>query len=135
MSHFTRVRTALRDADLLVEALAAVGYPNAERHDEPTTLFGYQGDRRPETAEVIVRRAYISGASNDIGFRRTADGTFDAVISDFDRRRHDTAWLHRLTQQYGRAATLHYAEHNGFDVTGEEHQPDGSIRLLLRRTA
>ncbi|MFI5914131.1 DUF1257 domain-containing protein [Dactylosporangium sp. NPDC051541] len=135
MSHFTRVRTALRDAQLLAEALAGVGYPGAEVHDAPQVLFGYQGDARPETAEVIVRRAQIGDASNDIGFRRADDGTFEAIISDFDRHRHGEPWLRQLTQQYGRSATLQYAERNGFEVTGEERQTDGSIRLLLRRSS
>ncbi|MEU7869023.1 DUF1257 domain-containing protein [Dactylosporangium sp. NPDC049140] len=135
MSHFTRVRTALRDPALLSKALAAVGFEETEVHDVAQTLYGYRGDARPERAEVIVRRAQISEMSNDIGFRRSVDGTFEAIVSEFDRREYGDPWLQRLTQEYGRAATLEYAEHNGFEVAGEERETDGSIRLLLRRSA
>ncbi|MET7401779.1 DUF1257 domain-containing protein [Dactylosporangium sp. NPDC005572] len=133
MSHFTRVRTALRDADLLVSALGAAGFGTVEVHDAPQTLYGYQGDARPERAEVIVRRAHLGTASNDLGFRRTDDGTFEAIISDYDRRQYSEAWLGTVSQHYAHAATLRYAQDNGFEVATEERDADGTLRLTLRR--
>ena len=133
MSHFTRVRTALRDPALLARALTAVGLAETEVHEVPQVLYGYQGDARPERAEVIVRRAQIGAMSNDIGFRRTDDGTFEAIVSAFDRGNYGEPWLQRLTQEYGRAATLQYAEHNGFEVASQERETDGSLHLTLRR--
>lgn len=133
MSHFTRVRTALRDADLLVQALAAVGCKTVETHDTPQTLYGYQGDARPERAEVIVRRAHIGRLSNDIGFRRRDDGTFEAVISEYDRHRHDHRWLTRVARAYGHAAALRYAADNGYEVDSDVVEKDGARRLVLRR--
>ena len=38
MSHFTRVRTTLRDPQVLAAALKAVGYPQVEVHDSPQQL-------------------------------------------------------------------------------------------------
>ncbi|GGM48019.1 DUF1257 domain-containing protein [Dactylosporangium sucinum] len=133
MSHFTRVRTALRDAGLLANALGAAGFPAVEVHDEPQTLFGYHGDARPERAEVIVRRAHLGEASNDLGFRRTTDGTFEAIISEYDRRQYDEAWLGTVSQHYAHAATLRYAAANGFEVATEQRDADGTLRLTLRR--
>jgi hypothetical protein len=63
MSHFTRLQTRLVDAGALVKALADMGFAHVEVHDQPQHLFGYRGDRRPETAEVIVRRKYIGPTS------------------------------------------------------------------------
>jgi hypothetical protein len=37
--------------------------------------------------------------SNDLGFKRRADGVFDAIISDYDRCRFSSDWLGRLTQR------------------------------------
>jgi hypothetical protein len=54
MSHFTRVRTTLRDRDTLAAALRASGYPVAEVHDSPQRLAGW-GSQAAQ-AEVIVRR-------------------------------------------------------------------------------
>lgn len=133
MSHFTRVRTTLRDPELLVAALASAGFGNVESHDAPQTLYGYRGDARPERAEVIVRRKHIGRASNDIGFRRREDGSFEAVISEYDRSRYDRTWLTRVARAYGHAAALRYAEENGYEVQSDETEANGGRRLVLRR--
>lgn len=135
MSHFTRVRTQLRDPELLAAALAAVGFPATavETHDTPQTLYGYQGDARPERAEVIIRRRHIGRLSNDIGFRRRDDGTFEAIISDYDRRRYDQTWLTKLARAYGHAAALRYAKDNGYEITTDTLDDNGQ-RLFLRYT-
>jgi Protein of unknown function (DUF1257) len=135
MSHFTRVRTKLHDAAVLRAALAEVGYRNVEVHDEPQVLYGYRGDARPERAEIIVRRAYVGSMSNDIGFARQPDGSFEAIISEFDRRRHDQRWVARLNQAYGHAAALKYATEHGYEVLTDQAERDGTRRLTLRRFA
>ncbi|MFI0404787.1 DUF1257 domain-containing protein [Actinomadura sp. 3N508] len=133
MSHFTRVRTTLRDADLLAAALAAVGFASVETHDEPEPLYGYQGDARPERAEVVVRRRHIGSLSNDLGFRRRPDGTFEAIISGYDLGRFDQAWLASLNRAYGHAAALRYAADNGYEIDSDVLGEDGERRLILRR--
>jgi hypothetical protein len=135
MSHFTRVRTTLRDAATLAAALEAMGFSAVEIHDQPQALFGYEGDVRPERAEVIIRREHIGQFSNDIGFARQPDGTLEAIISEFDRGRYGTPWLTELTRAYSYAATLAYAKTNGYNVATDEVQPDGTRRLTLRRTS
>lgn len=131
MSHYTRVRTVLRDPDLLVRALADVGLSKVERHAQAQSLMGYQGDQRAQKAEIIVRRKHIGRLSNDLGFARRGDGTYEAIISDFDRRRFDQAWLDRLAHAYGRQATLRFAAEHGYSV--EEQVEQGRTRILLRR--
>lgn len=134
MSHFTRVRTKLRDTDTLVAALQAVGFRQVEVHDQPQALHGYYTDGRSERAEVIIKRAHLDQANNDIGFARQPDGSFDAIIEDFDRRRYDAAWLDELARSYSYAATLKYAESHGYEIATDEVQQDGSRRLTLRRS-
>lgn len=133
MSHYTKVRTRLTDAETLVSALGRVGFPIVENHDEPQPLFGYQGDARPERAEVIVRRVHVGEHSNDIGFVQQSDDTFEAIISEFDQRHYDEAWLGRLTQQYGYVEAVHYADRYGYEIAEETSEADGTIRLALRR--
>src|SRR5581483_12511644 len=45
-------------------------------HDKPVHLYGYLGDARPETAEIVLRRFHIGRGSNDVGFKLGADGTY-----------------------------------------------------------
>jgi Protein of unknown function (DUF1257) len=133
MSHFTRVRTSLRDAEVLAAALRRLGFAHVEVHEQPQTLYGYRGDARPERAEVVVRRQFIGTASNDLGFARQPDGTLEAIISAYDRRTYNAKWLAKLTQEYGHAAALSYAETHGYEVATNEVEQDGTRRLTLRR--
>lgn len=88
MSHYSTVRTEIRDKDKLIQALVDMGFKreHIEVHDEAQHLYGYQGERRDEKANIIVRRRNVGAGSNDLGFVLRPDGTYEAIISDFDRR-------------------------------------------------
>lgn len=135
MSHYTRVRTALTDQDTLVRALNGLGFTTVESHAAPQPLVGYQGDTRPQKAEVIVRRAFVGRLSNDIGFARAADGTFQAIVGDYDRAEHGDAWLAEVAQRYGYESARAFAEENGYEILTDERDEEGAIRLTLRREA
>jgi hypothetical protein len=69
--------------DLLLAALSDLGYPNVEEGDA-VPLYGYQGDRRAETASLVLRRQYLGSSSNDLGFARATDG-YIPIISEYDQ--------------------------------------------------
>src|SRR4051794_26011844 len=73
-----------KDRRLLLAALAELGYADAEEGAQ-LPLYGYQGDRRPETAEIGGRRQMIGPASNDLGFARTQEG-YVPIVSEYDQR-------------------------------------------------
>jgi len=118
-----------------VKALAELGFTQVEVYQTAQHLYGYQGDMRPQTAEVIIRRTFIGPASNDIGFKRQEDGTFDAIISDYDRARYSPQWLNRLIQRYAYHVAKTKLAEQGFALVTEETQQDGQIHLVLRRMA
>jgi uncharacterized protein DUF1257 len=134
MSHFTKLRTRITNADGLVKALADAGFKKVETRETAQHLYGYQGDVRPQTAEVIVRRKYVGQASNDIGFKRQADGTFEAIISEYDRKKYSQQWLDRLTQLYAYHVARAKLAEQGFDLVSEETREGGMVHLVLRRT-
>jgi Protein of unknown function (DUF1257) len=133
LSHFTTLATQLTDADALRAALADVGYGEVEIHEQAQPLYGYEGDQRRDRAHVIVRRKHVGRASNDIGFLRQDDGRFLAVISEYDRSKHDTAWLGRLTARHAYHVTSQTLAAQGFHLTEETTEHDGTVRLVLRR--
>jgi hypothetical protein len=91
-----------KDRRLLVAALAEIGFADIEE-GEQIPLYGYQGDRRPETAEIVVRRQVIGPASNDLGFTRTAAG-YMPIVSEYDQRALLTGQLlPRLRTAYSEA--------------------------------
>ena len=133
MSHFTCIRTQIKHPDALIQALADVGFNNVEVHETAQHLYGYQGDIRPQTTEVIIRREYIGHASNDIGFKRKEDGHFEAIISEYDRTQYSQEWLNSLTQRYGYHALMATAPTQGFSIEEEETLEDGTIRVVVAR--
>jgi hypothetical protein len=89
-----------KDRRLLLAALADLGYLVVEE-GEALPLFGYQGDRRPETAEIVVRRQHLGSLSNDLGFSRTPQGCVP-IISEYDARvLHGGQFLVCLRTAYG----------------------------------
>ena len=135
MSHYTRTTTRLSNESALVAALAAMGFPDVECHEQPATLYGYRGDARKDRANVIIRRKHIGGASNDVGFARTPEGDFVAIISEFDARHFDTNWLRQLAVEYAKATVNEFATQNGWSTAdAPEIEEDGTVRLTLRRS-
>jgi hypothetical protein len=82
--YMTFTSAAFKDRECLLNALSECGYSEVEE-GEALSLYGYQGDRRPETANIVVRRKFIGGASNDLGFQKT-DAGYIPIISEFDQR-------------------------------------------------
>ncbi|HNR30637.1 MAG TPA: DUF1257 domain-containing protein [Candidatus Hydrogenedentes bacterium] len=131
MSHYTCIRTQIREVPFLVEALHEMGFADVEVHEEAQHLFGYRGDLRPQTAEVIIRRKYIGAAANDVGFKRQDSGEFEAIISEFDRRnRCNTAWLQELNQRYGYHLVKEQMRLEDRVLESEEVLENGDIILL-----
>ena len=68
---------------------AECALPNAvterSKKARAVSLYGYQGDKRAETAQIVVRRKFIGSASNDLGFQKTDNG-YVPVISEYDQR-------------------------------------------------
>lgn len=89
----------LKDRRLLLAALADLGYAEVEE-GEALPLCGYQGDRRAETAEIVIRRGHLGSASNDVGFARTPDG-YVPIVSEYDQSAlHGGQLLVRLRTAY-----------------------------------
>lgn len=72
-----------RDETLLCQALAKLGYDRLDK-GEGLPLYGYEGDERPERAEIVIRRRHIDRLANDVGFKRTPQG-FIPIISEYDQ--------------------------------------------------
>lgn len=84
MSQYGEFETTMSDQSCLVAALEDLGYKPIVT-DIPMHLTGYQGDMREQTAEIIIPRYQLGSASNDVGYKRTDNGTFKAIISNYDQ--------------------------------------------------
>ena len=123
MSHFTRVRTKLRDISVVQRALEDLGH----HVQEGGKVRGYGGDR--SAADLVVR---IDG-QYDIGFSEQKNGDVVMVADLWGLRIDKNTFLNEVTQRYAYLTVMEQAEAQGFRVTSEESQQDGSIRLVMQR--
>ena len=138
MSEYIKKTVEFSDEDLLVEALGETwgrgGAPvPVERHAEPTGLYGYHGDLRPEKAHIIVRRASIGAAANDVGYLRTGAGQYVEVVSQNER-----GWardkLLAVKRLYGEKIALKAAKSRGWKkLVSRTVEADGRVVLRLGR--
>lgn len=82
MSQFATIRTRIKDKAILLKCLKDLGYPYEEGNN--LSLYGYMGDTRSETADIVIRRKHIGSASNDIGFKKVGS-YYNLIISNFDQ--------------------------------------------------
>ena len=120
MSAYGEFTTVMSEERYLVEGLRAMGY-RVEVHAEGAALVGYHGDERRETAHVIIRRAQLDSASNDIGFVRGKDGRYQAILSEYDWSiGYGNQWLGKVQQHYKESQTLAVAKSKGYIFRGKE---------------
>src|SRR5690606_7714101 len=103
MSHFTRVRTQLRDLDTVRRALEDLGFEVVEN----APVRGYNGQQ--ERADLVVQ----TGSEYNLGFRR--EGQNVVMVADFWGLRIDReGFLNRVTQRYAYLTVLDQAQKQGW---------------------
>lgn len=130
MSHFTTIRTIIRDRETLCEALRHLH--REFRVGENLAVRGYQG--RKERAEIVVP----TGCAYDIGFRREADQTYGAVADwDFGIQCEASpqfqrdAFLQQINQAYARCGLVQQARVHGYVIEEERVLASGEIELVV----
>jgi hypothetical protein len=133
MSAYHTQKTQYKDRDCLIAALNAQGYKEVEVHEVATNLYGYHGDMRSQKANVIVRRKFVGSAANDLGFIKAADGTYSAIVSEFDSGKHDAGWFTGLKKAYTEAVDMKTAAKQGFKFLGKKIV-NGKVQLQFMDT-
>ena len=127
MSHFSTVRTELRDRQALIEALGDIGHPPLEGQQP---VRGYRGQT------VIADLAVRPDQGADIGFRwNEISGSYE-LVTDLDLWKQPIPverFLARLTQRYALRTILAASAAEGFQVAEQSEQLDGTIELVVTR--
>lgn len=134
MSKFVNFQTKFTDGKLLIEALAVAGMKGVQNHiGNPQRLEGYEGDQRSQTADIVIPRRYVGRVSNDIGFKRNAKGTYDAIISDYDQQHYNSAWLNNLTVEYSEVELKQKAKKAGFKLVNTGLKDNGNRKYKFQQ--
>lgn len=101
MSAYITLMTPMTNQESLLAALTDMGFhrDQIEVHAEPVQLVGYGGERRSQTANIVIRRRHVGTVSNDLGFLATLTG-YQLQVSDYDRRKYGDDWVRRLHDRY-----------------------------------
>lgn len=129
ISEYTIVQVEYNDPECIKAALKELGYV-FEEHQQAVSLHGFTGDVRRQTANIIVRRNHVGTASNDVGFNRKADGNYELIISEYDRRgTTGTNFMERMRQLYSKHKSLKQLKRMGKAVTSVKTTSDGRIKI------
>jgi len=130
MSHFSTVKTELRDRNALIDALRDLGHTPSEG-ERP--VRGYRG--QTVLADLTIASGDDTSAS-DIGFRwNPATGSYE-LVADLDLWRRPQPverFLALLTQRYALRSILAASAEEGFQVSEQRQAADGSIELVVTR--
>ncbi len=125
MSHFSQIKTQLRNLTSLKAALSDLG---VDWKDGPATVRGYQG--QTETADVAIEQPNgydIGFAWNGEEYALVTDMQFWQLNGSVDR------FLKQITQRYAFHTVITSGAQQGFEVAEQVKNEDGSIRLVLQR--
>ena len=125
MSHFSQIKTQIRNLKSLQSALTDLGI---DWKSGPTEVRGYRG--QTSTAEVVVEQnnGYDLGfAWNGKEYELVADLQFWQQAWSVDR------FVNMVTQRYAFHTVINETAKQGFQVTEQQKNQDGSVRLVVQR--
>lgn len=125
MSHFSHIKTQIRNLDALQTALGDLGI---DWKSGPVPVRGYQG----QTTEAAVAIAQDNGY--DIGFRW--NGQEYELVADLQYWQQPLTvdrFLAQVSQRYAVHTVLSTSAAQGFQVSEQQQNADGSIRLVVQR--
>lgn len=127
MSHFSTVKTELRDRAALLDALRDLGHDPSEG-ERP--VRGYRGQT------VVADLAVSPAEGGDIGFRWNASSGSYELVTDLDLWKQPIPverFLAKLSQRYALHSILTASAQEGFEVSEQRQAADGSIELVVTR--
>ena len=128
MSHFTTIKTKIKERPYLIEALELMGHDVQENQALVITNPDHAADHPVVLAEVAI--------TNDIGFRWNSETDTYDLYSDHATWSLDvppTRFVDKVTQQYARMTIHNTIKEEGFEVAEEWEMDDNSIELTGTR--
>ena len=124
MSHFTTIKTKIKNKPELLEALELLQYDVKQDQELINPL-----DHQHEKVKVDV------SIGNDIGFRLNNNGEYELVadIQTWKDPIPPKRFVEKVTQQYARVTLHNTVKEMGFQVEEEWEMDDNSIELTVSR--
>ena len=127
MSHFSTIKTQLKDADPLIKALKNLGYIINE---EEKFIKGYRGKF---TAVDISMN--LPGETK-VGFKWNNNSNAYELVTDLDLWKFEIPverFISKVTQMYAYQTIISKTQEDGYQIVEQKNKNDGSIELVLTK--
>lgn len=127
MSHFSQIKTKIRNLESLQAALSDLG---TDWKSGPVNVRGYQG--QTQVADVVIEQ----DNGYDIGFRQNPETREYELVADLQYWQQPLTvegFLNQITQRYACHTVINESGKQGFQVAEHQVNTDGSIRLVVQR--
>ena len=124
MSHFSTIRTKIKNKPELIEALQLLQY-DVQEDQELINPINHQHEKVKVDVSI----------GNDIGFRLNNNGEYELVadIQTWKDPVPPKRFVEKVTQQYARMTVHNQVKEMGFKVEEEWEMDDNSIELVVTR--
>ena len=125
MSHFSNIKTKIRNLNSLKAALKDL---KVDWKNGPGIVRGYQG--QTHQADVVVEQ------NNNYDFGFSWNGSEYELVADLQYWQQPLTvegFLRQVTQRYAYHTVVNETANQGFSITEQNKNDDGSIRLVVQR--
>ena len=124
MSHFSTIRTKIKNKPQLIEALELLQY-DVQEDQELINPINHQHEKVKVDVSI----------GTDIGFRLNNNGEYELVadIQTWNQPIPPERLIEKVTQQYARMTIHNSVKKMGFQVAEEWEMDDNSIEITVNR--
>jgi hypothetical protein len=127
MSHFSTIKTQLKDAEPLIKALNNLGYMI---NQEEKFVKGYKGKF------TAVDISMNLPGNTKVGFKWDNNSNAYELVTDLDLWKFEIPverFISKVTQMYAYETIISKTKEDGYQVVEQKNQNDGSIELVLTK--
>ena len=127
MSHFSTIKTQLKEAKPLIKALNQLGYVISQ---DNKFIKGYKGQF------TAVDISMDLPGETKVGFKWNNNLKSYELVTDLDLWKHDLPverFISKITQMYAYNTIISKTEEEGYQIVEQKNQNDGSIELVLTK--
>ena len=127
MSHFSTIKTQLREAEPLIKALNNLGYLINE---EEKFIKGYKGKF------TAVDISMNLPSDTKVGFKWDNNSNAYELVTDLDLWKFELPverFISKVTQMYAYQTIISKTKEDGYQIVEQKNKNDGSIELVLTK--
>ena len=127
MSHFSTIKTQLKDAEPLIKALNNLGYMI---NQVEKFVKGYKG--KVTAVDISMN---LPG-NTKVGFKWDNNSNAYELVTDLDLWKFEIPverFISKVTQMYAYETIISKTKEDGYQIVEQKNQNDGSIELVLTK--